>query len=786
MNKLIQKQSVIFSTIIILALGCFSFASSAYAETEVSGNITSDTTWVLADSPYVVAGTVQVLDGAKLTIEPGVVIKFNKNTGLNIDGELIANGTSDAIIKFTSNQSAPKAGDWLGILFSDNSKGAVLSSGGNYLSGSVVKYSIIEYGGAGTNGGVRVYPTNFVLFLSDSIIRDNNEIGISWSGSNSKILNNTISNHRAYGLIVSSNNNEVTGNTFIGNSQDGVALSGHNNTLSNNTITGNSHDKALVLDGAYSNTISNNTISNSLVGIQLNNSSHDNTITGNSIKNNVYSAVEIGGNSSNNQVLRNTLENNGDGVNFWKSTTIKYNNIKNNGVGIVAGGADSDISNNNIYDNTNYDFKVNTGGTVQNINTPNNWWGTTDKSSIAGKIHDYYDDVSLGKVIYEPYALAKLNFNDSDTFSTPPVVACTSFTYSDWSTCSSDGTKTRTTISSSPNSCTGGNPVLTQSCTYTPPACTSWTYSAWGSCADSQQNRTIASSQPASCVGGNPVLNQSCNSTPSCTESNWTSTLTPTGCPSNGQQVKKWTKIGQCQNGVFHSSEESVSCNYQAPTCTTFTYSDWGTCNASGVQSRSTVSSSPSACVGGNPVLSQSCKYVPVEVPNKVSVVETKNNPPVSTNNEQEVKQEKTETSSQVAEQRKSDVADAVQKIIQITEKDDGVGEQVKIIAETQAQSQEKLETSLQKVQSRTGFAKFFVGPNYSEINNAKKLLEQNREQIKKLDEIQNQITNKSDKQKLTEQVQLLEQTNQEIENSLNTSQKGFSLLGWIFRLFAN
>ena len=116
--------------------------------------------------------------------------------------------------------------------------------------------------------------------------------------------------------------------------------------------------------------------------------------------------------------------------------------------------------------------------------------------------------------------------------------------------------------------------------------------------------------------------------------------------------------------------------------------------------------------------------------------------------------------------------------------KDNRVGEQVITITETQVQRREKLETSLQKVQSRGGFTKFFVGPDYGEINNAKKLLAQNREQIKQLDEVQNQLTDKNDKQKLPEQVQLLAQTTQEIENSLNTSQKGFSLFGWLFRLF--
>jgi len=292
--------------------------------------------------------------------------------------------------------------------------------------------------------------------------------------------------------------------------------------------------------------------------------------------------------------------------------------------------------------------------------------------------------------------------------------------------------------------------------------------------------------------------------------------------------------VGECQGGIFRSSEETVSCDYQVPTCTNFTYSDWGACNSSGVQSRTTLSASPSGCTGGNPVLSKSCNYVPpcisdswscgdwsnclannsqtrtctktfdcpnvqtespitnqhCEISNQNSqnvkepqVNQIQNEPTPIKNNEQAVNQEKNTTGSQ-AEQRRSEVANAVQEILQVAEKDSGIGEQVKIIAQTQTQNQEKLETSLQKVQSRSGFAKFFVGPNYGEINNAKKLLEQNREQIKQLGQNKNQLSNQDDQQKLTEQVQLLEQSNQEIENSLNTLQRGFSLFGWIFRLF--
>ena len=154
-------------------------------------------------------------------------------------------------------------------------------------------------------------------------------------------------------------------------------------------------------------------------------------------------------------------------------------------------------------------------------------------------------------------------------------------------------------------------------------------------------------------------------------------------------------------------------------------------------------------------------------------------------NSEQVGTQSQNKSGSATAQQRRSQVANAVQEMLQVADRNSEIGQQVRIIAQTQNQNQEKLEVSLQKVQSRSGFAKFLIGPNYGEINNAKKSLGQNREQIEQLNQAASQIANQGDHQILTEQIQLLEQANLEIENSLNVSEKGFSLFGWMFRLFA-
>ena len=43
-----------------------------------------------------------------------------------------------------------------------------------------------------------------------------------------------------------------------------------------------------------------------------------------------------------------------------------------------------------------------------------------------------------------------------------------------------------------------------------PPACTSFTYSAWSTCLNGTQTRKVLSSAPAGCIGGTPLLTQTC------------------------------------------------------------------------------------------------------------------------------------------------------------------------------------------------------------------------------------------------------------------------------------
>jgi hypothetical protein len=65
-----------------------------YAQTNVSTDISANTTWTVAGSPYTITDYINVDSAATLTIDPGVEVRFSANKSLMVHGRLIAIGTS--------------------------------------------------------------------------------------------------------------------------------------------------------------------------------------------------------------------------------------------------------------------------------------------------------------------------------------------------------------------------------------------------------------------------------------------------------------------------------------------------------------------------------------------------------------------------------------------------------------------------------------------------------------------------------------------------------------------
>jgi len=171
--------------------------AAAFADTNVSGNIGTNTTWTVAGSPYILSGNVTVGGPAAptLTIQAGVVVKGNSGSQLLVDwadrGALVANGTAAAPIVFTANGSTTP-GFWYGVRF-----GPVAGAPASSMS-----YATVEYAGSNSYGlgGITVYVGSPSLDHVTS--RLHQHAGIRIDNATPSITASTARDNAGYGIYL--------------------------------------------------------------------------------------------------------------------------------------------------------------------------------------------------------------------------------------------------------------------------------------------------------------------------------------------------------------------------------------------------------------------------------------------------------------------------------------------------------------------------------------------------------------------------------------------------------
>lgn len=119
--------------VLVLSAVC---AAPVGAETIITGNVTTNTTWNVAGSPYIIEGSViKVRFGSTLTVEPGVEVRFEPGCVLTTDigCSIVAIGTASDGIVFTSNAVSPGPSDW--------GKVEVYASDGSLFEHCVFRYA---------------------------------------------------------------------------------------------------------------------------------------------------------------------------------------------------------------------------------------------------------------------------------------------------------------------------------------------------------------------------------------------------------------------------------------------------------------------------------------------------------------------------------------------------------------------------------------------------------------------------------------------------------------------
>jgi hypothetical protein len=134
-------------------------------------------------------------------------------------------------------------------------------------------------------------------------------------------------------------------------------------------------------------------------------------------------------------------------------------------------------------------------------------------------------------------------------------------------------------------------------------------------------------------------------------------------------------------------------------------------------------------------------------------------------------------------ELRRSRVSSATQEMLGIANRNTGIGEQIRVIAQNQNRYQEEAEEALEVAKRRSGFTKFFIGSNYKQFKTVEDRLENHNQNIEELRVLRENLS-LGDKSILDEQIIAVEEVFAELRDEAEEGQKGFSLFGWMNRLF--
>ncbi|MBT0159944.1 hypothetical protein G4O51_08160 [Candidatus Bathyarchaeota archaeon A05DMB-2] len=372
-----------------LALASITHLGTVKAATNVSGVISADTTWTKTNSPYSLTGNILVSNGVTLTIEAGTTVNLN-GYYIMVNGTLRARGTSSNKITFNGAGSISFTGfsaDW----------------NEQTNSGCIVENAIFRTTSVSSDSSVKISKSSL-------------DSGVSGGGAT--IISENVIEGKVSGGLVSGNTitGDVSGDTVTNNIITG-SVSG--NTVSKNTITGGviARGNCVISENTVTGGISGNgigiSVASEYIGVSGYPTIEDNTITNTNIGISIGVLIRDWFSANIPQIHRNAIIKNQVGMLFEivfqnpyggrKPTTIQYNMISQNAIGIKIRGTfeQCTIQNNNIQDNSEYNLYLD--GTSNNVNATYNWWGTTNEQAISQSIYDYKQDFTLGIVSFVPF-----------------------------------------------------------------------------------------------------------------------------------------------------------------------------------------------------------------------------------------------------------------------------------------------------------------------------------------------------------------------------------------------
>jgi predicted outer membrane repeat protein len=225
----------------VLATGIASGIPAA-CTTSVASDITSPTTWNMAQSPVCLTASIAVTGSGSLEIGPGVAVLFSPGVALTVSANYLrAIGTnSQPIILTSAHATDPTANRWgnnnAGIIIAATAQPTLFSADGNftYQQYSSFQYVIVEYAKRALNVNSRGASAEFSIFRHNRVL----DAGLDGTALHAKTNGAGVSSHVLRGNVFNNNSyGAVTNFSAVYLNHDGGAS--HAQLVENNVFSAN-------------------------------------------------------------------------------------------------------------------------------------------------------------------------------------------------------------------------------------------------------------------------------------------------------------------------------------------------------------------------------------------------------------------------------------------------------------------------------------------------------------------------------------------------------------------
>jgi hypothetical protein len=142
-------------------------------------------------------------------------------------------------------------------------------------------------------------------------------------------------------------------------------------------------------------------------------------------------------------------------------------------------------------------------------------------------------------------------------------------------------------------------------------------------------------------------------------------------------------------------------------------------------------------------------------------------------------------SSSTNAESHRSLVSNFVQSLHEVSDREGGIGEQVRVVARSQNDSATTTLKAMEKVESRGSFRKFFFGEDYKNLGVIRSELATTTVNITNLKALYSNAITAEDKAVIIAQIASLEDEQIRLEAYVKDHEDTFSIFGWFSKFFS-